>query len=183
VSIISQAKREAARRSLYSRFLRGPVITQEALDLESANTTTETAEGSAVSASAVASSPFTSTCPSPDGVSEPSAAHAPKSDKRERKDEKAARKKVRAERREGKAIRREARAAKKARKVEEAAKKAAKLEKKAEKAEKERTKAKSKPEMLELSAEDGHTLGVEDQKPAPADGEQRKKDRKRKHDH
>ncbi|CAE6518505.1 unnamed protein product [Rhizoctonia solani] len=141
-SIISLVKQEAARRTLYSRFLRGPVITQEALDSNSTtsvNTTGADLGTAPVSASPTPPVPVTTTSTTAvqtlvDGEQlEETEKAARRLAKEERRRAKAARRESREERRKAKAIRDEARAAKEKRKVERAAKRAAKLEKKREK--------------------------------------------------
>ncbi|CAE6438844.1 unnamed protein product [Rhizoctonia solani] len=143
-SIISLAKKEAARRVLYSRFLRGPVITQETLESSS---TTQTQASTTIPPSTSASVPpisLTSTKATSTKVTSPPDTQIPNDDKNLKKAEKAARRLAREERRKAKAARREAReerrkaklirdearAAKEKRKIERAAKRAAKLARK-----------------------------------------------------
>ncbi|KDN51893.1 hypothetical protein RSAG8_00444, partial [Rhizoctonia solani AG-8 WAC10335] len=126
-SIISLAKKEAARRTLYSRFLRGPVITQETLD---SNSTILVKTNSADSGTSLA------TYEDPQRLMSEKAAR--RLAKEEQRKAKAAHREAREERRKAKVIRDEARAAKEKRKVERAAKRAAKLERKRDK---ERRKA------------------------------------------
>ncbi|EUC62032.1 hypothetical protein RSOL_412230 [Rhizoctonia solani AG-3 Rhs1AP] len=137
VSIISLAKKEAARRTLYSRFSRGPVVTQEVLDSDS---TILGKASSADSATPLVSSPptpllsattiFTTVTQTPTDDKQLKKAEkaARRLAKEERRNAKASRRAAREERRKAKAIRDEARAAKEKRKIERAAKKAAKLE-------------------------------------------------------
>ncbi|CCO28813.1 hypothetical protein RSOLAG1IB_00553 [Rhizoctonia solani AG-1 IB] len=143
-SIISLAKKEAARRVLYSRFLRGPVITQETLESSS---TTQTQASTTIPPSTSASVPpipLTSTKATSTKVTSPPDTQIPNDDKNLKKAEKAARRLAREERRRAKAARREAReerrkaklirdearAAKEKRKIERAAKRTAKLARK-----------------------------------------------------
>ncbi|CAE6459902.1 hypothetical protein RSOLAG22IIIB_01736 [Rhizoctonia solani] len=141
-SIISLAKKEAARRTLYSRFLRGPVITQEALDSNSAtlaktnNTDSGTLPLSTPSSSpvpAIAISTSTTQTPTEDKQLKKAEKAARRLAKEERRKAKVARREAREERRKSKAIRDEAKAAKEKRKIERAAKKAARLDRKQEK--------------------------------------------------
>ncbi|QRW27018.1 hypothetical protein RhiXN_01613 [Rhizoctonia solani] len=118
-SILSLAKKEAARRALYSRFLRGPVITQE--NLEPILHCTETIPTTNVQ------------IPSDDKKLKKAEKAARRLAKEERRKAKAARREAREERRKAKAIRDEARAAKEKRKIERAAKRAAKVARKQEK--------------------------------------------------
>ncbi|CAE6479288.1 unnamed protein product [Rhizoctonia solani] len=146
-SIISLAKKEAARRTLYSRFLRGPVITQETLD---SNSTILVKTNSADSGTSLVSTSPTShvsvttvsTTVTQTPTDEQQLKKAEKAARRLAKEEqrkaKAAHREAREERRKAKVIRDEARAAKEKRKVERAAKRAAKLERKRDK---ERRKA------------------------------------------
>ncbi|QRV86366.1 hypothetical protein RhiJN_14384 [Ceratobasidium sp. AG-Ba] len=175
VSIISRAKQEAARRSLYSRFLRGPLITQESLNLESPP------------AAPVAAGNVTSTPPAPVVLSPPIATTSMEAngallvstdDRKIRKAERAARRQARAERREAKTLRRAARAERKARKAEEAARKAAKIQKKTEKENKKLLKANS------VKSQSATELGEAPKATAPvaslAGGEQKRKDKKKR---
>ncbi|CAE6482865.1 unnamed protein product [Rhizoctonia solani] len=158
-SIISLAKKEAARRTLYSRFLRGPVITQETLDSNSPISVTTTSADSGTTPTSKSLTP-----PASPATDSATAIQPPTDDKQLKKAEKAARRlakeerrrakvarrEAREERRKAKAIRDEARAAKEKRKVERAAKKAAKLERQREK---EQRKA-----QAEGKADPGDTL-------------------------
>ncbi|KAG8719746.1 hypothetical protein FRC08_002106 [Ceratobasidium sp. 394] len=172
-SIISRAKQEAARRSLYSRFLRGPVITQETLDSESI--VSKEAVESAVLPTRATPPPTSTVSPSTGTLA--SGATQPPVDEQARKLEKAARKQARAERREAKVLRRAARAEKKVRKAEGAARKAAKLKKRAEKESRKRLKAES---TMEGAVAEQESPPIAERVSPSMDGERRKKDRRRK---
>ncbi|KAF8758783.1 dna-directed rna polymerase ii subunit rpb1 [Rhizoctonia solani] len=141
-SILSLAKKEAARRALYSRFLRGPVITQENLepspvDPPQTTSTTPTAASASTSSTVLhctGTIPTTNVqIPSDDKKLKKAEKAARRLAKEERRKAKAARREAREERRKAKAIRDEARAAKEKRKIERAAKRAAKVARKQEK--------------------------------------------------
>ncbi|CAE6455179.1 unnamed protein product [Rhizoctonia solani] len=136
-SIISLAKKEAARRTLYSRFSRGPVITQEALDSNSTIPVTTSSADSVTPPVSLSPTPvmFATTIsttvtqtPTDDKQLKKAEKAARRLAKEERRNAKALRREAREERRNAKVIRDEARAAKEKRKIERAAKKAAKLE-------------------------------------------------------
>ncbi|KAG9128487.1 hypothetical protein FRC07_009711 [Ceratobasidium sp. 392] len=169
-SIISQAKQEAARRSLYSRFLRGPVITNETPSPESPDSAKLT-ENTTLPTNGVLLSPSTSAISLPAALPESRGLQVSNEDKKTRRVERAARKQARAERREAKAMRRAAREEKKARKAKEAARRAAKLKKKAEK--ESRKRLNGELTMTDPSAEQSVSS-------LSTDGERRKKDKKRK---
>ncbi|QRW00417.1 hypothetical protein RhiJN_28435 [Ceratobasidium sp. AG-Ba] len=179
VSIISRAKQEAARRSLYSRFLRGPLITQESLNLESP-------PAAAVAAGNAASILPVPLVPSPPiataSIETNGTPHVSTDDRKIRKAERAARKQARAERREAKALRRAARAERKARKAKEAARKTAKLQKKTENENKKLFKANSV--KLQSATEPGEAPEATAPVASRAGGEQieRKDKKKRKRD-
>ncbi|KAH7340663.1 hypothetical protein B0J17DRAFT_652357 [Rhizoctonia solani] len=179
-SIISLAKKEAARRTLYSRFLRGPVITQETLDSNSTILvkitgadlgTTPTSRSLTPPMSSATDSVTTIQPTTVDKQLKEAEKIARRLAKEERKKAKAARREAREERRKAKAIRDEARAAKEKRKVERAAKKAAKLERKREK---EQRKA-----QAEGRADLGDTLPPTESEANMEEGK-RKKEKKRK---
>ncbi|KAG8731981.1 hypothetical protein FRC11_001260 [Ceratobasidium sp. 423] len=140
ISIISLAKKEVARRMLYSRFVRGPVITQETLDSNSSAKTTSADLGIApVSASSTPPVPVTAVSATvvqtltDDEQLKKAEKVARRLAKEERRKAKAVRREAREERRKAKAIRDEGRAAREKRKIERAAKRAEKLERKREK--------------------------------------------------
>ncbi|KAB5589260.1 hypothetical protein CTheo_7297 [Ceratobasidium theobromae] len=140
-SILSLAKKEAARRFLYSRFLRGPVIVREVLESVSDAPAGATAGDASLGVPAASLGFFAA--PSHSGSSDESSAamivqqEVDKTERRRTKEERrqarAGRRQAREERRKAKAIRRETKAAKEIRKVERAAKRAVKLEKRLEK--------------------------------------------------
>ncbi|CAE6466460.1 unnamed protein product [Rhizoctonia solani] len=141
-SILSLAKKEAARRALYSRFLRGPVITQENLepspvDPPQTTSTTPTAASASTSSTVLHCTETIPTTnvqiPSDDKKLKKAEKAARRLAKEERRKAKAARREAREERRKAKAIRDEVRAAKEKRKIERAAKRAAKVARKQEK--------------------------------------------------
>ncbi|CAE6423532.1 unnamed protein product [Rhizoctonia solani] len=157
-SIMTLAKKEAARRALYSRFLRGPVITQEALESNLATPTpttsaAPTAPPTSISPTPLASvetvSPTDTQIPSDDKKLKKAEKSARRLAKEERRKAKIARREAREERRKVRVIRDEARAAKEKRKIERAAKRAAKLARKQEK-EQHRPHAQEGASALEL---------------------------------
>ncbi|KAJ1309988.1 hypothetical protein OPQ81_006746 [Rhizoctonia solani] len=182
ISIISLAKKEAARRTLYSRFLRGPVITQEELDSNSPVSVQTTNANLGTAPVSTPSTPFVSATMVPATVTQTliddeqlkkAEKAARRLAKEERRKARAVRRETREERRKAKAIRDEAKAAKEKRKVERAAKKAAKLERKREK-EQRKAQAKGETRLGDISPSANSDTNKEETK--------RKKEKKRKRD-
>ncbi|KAG8765338.1 hypothetical protein FRC12_007550 [Ceratobasidium sp. 428] len=175
ISLMSRAKQEAARKLLYSRFVRGPVVTQEMPNLDSIDSA-EMIDGLALPTVGAASSCPTPTTPLHANLPESNATQASMG-KDTRKAEKAARKQARADRKEAKAKRRAFREEKKARKAEEAARKAAKL-KKAEK--KSRRRPETEATTPKPTTEQKALSATGDRKSFSTAGERHRKDKKRK---